>query len=516
MKIARYIIAFAFVLTATRCSDFFDIERPPQPPWSSIDEFEQSVIGTYAGLFSGHQWNMTWVNDRILKSSMGDDVGFVENPEWGYPRNTKEYNKYTEKNYPLLYGVISAANNALDFVANNNNNPFPNETAEVIENNLNRIVGELHFTRAYSYYILMTTFGHAYVPGGPNATKEVPLHTAFISSVDQARNPKIGTTQEVYDLILEDFKKAKALLPQAYISGTHHPSYEIRANRYAASAMLVRTYLQRGEYDKAKAECDFIINENNGAYDLSEDPIQAFNKSSKARGREVIFYAPFYDASLPPPNHLSVLNHTWNGSPTSWAETHMSLKTVKRLGWMNDPQNDTTINLVAKRDKRFTQLTAVRLPQNLSRPKYVSETRPAVKNMTTIWAFKYYRSGNSTNVPLIRLAEIYLTRSILSFKANDKNGAANDLNVVRQRAWNTSVGGSYIPVTSASITEEMIHDERVIEMFNEGDRIDYLRGLKSNIPKGDRGDGTDPYASENFVWAIPTIELNFNDALKGG
>ena len=59
---------------------------------------------------------MAFINERIVKSSMGDDVGFVENPEWGYHRNTSEFNKYTEKNYALLYAVISSANNALDFV----------------------------------------------------------------------------------------------------------------------------------------------------------------------------------------------------------------------------------------------------------------------------------------------------------------------------------------------------------------------------------------------------------------
>ncbi len=519
MRTLRLTLAFVLILAATGCEeDFFEIKRPPQLPWGSVEEFEQAPIGVYAGLFSGNAWNMAWVNDRIVKSSMGDDVGFVENPEWGYLRNTREYNKYTEKNFPLLYGVISAANNALDFVEQRQGNPFPNESAEELENNLKRITGELHFARGYAYYLLATTFGRAYVPGDPNSNPDLPLHTTFINSVASARNPKIGTTQEVYDLILDDFRKAKELLPPAYLPGTHHPSYEIRANRFAAAAMLVRTHFQRGEYDQARADCDFILDQNNGAYDLSEDPIEAFNKSTKARGREVILYAPFFDPSLPPPNHLSVINQTWNGSPTSWVETYMSLKTVKRLGWMNDPQNDTTITAAARRDKRFTQLMAVRYPQNKPRPRFTSETRPGVKNLTTLWNNKYYRgpSGLQTNVPLIRLAEIYLTRAILRLKSGDRNGAAADLNTVRERAWDAAAGGDYVPVTAAEVTEQIIHDERLVELFNEGDRLDYLRGLKTDIPKGDRGEGTEPYTSESFVWAIPTLELNFNDALKGG
>jgi hypothetical protein len=518
MKTLRYITVGVLILISTSCADYFDLKRPPQPPWSSLSDFEQAAIGLYAGLFSGADWNMAFVNERIVKSSMGDDVGFVKNPEWGYNRNTKEYNVYTEKNFALLYGVISAANNALDFVKSHNGNPFPNEPQTEIDNNFNRLVGEIHFARGYAYYMLMTTFGHAYVPGGDNTTRDIPLRTEFITSAQEARNPVIGTTQEVYDFIRDDFEKAKEMLPPAYVPGLHHPSYEIRANKFAASAMLVRTYLQRGEYDKAKSECDFIIDQNNGTYDLTEDPIQAFNKSSKARGREVIFFAPFYDASLPPPNHLSVINHSWSNKPTEWVETYMSVKTVKHLGWMNDPASDTTITIIAKRDKRFTQLMAIRLPQGVTRAGLVSETRPNVKDLTTIWNNKYYRGpgGMLSNVPLIRLAEIYLTRSVLRFRSNDKSGAADDLNVVRRRAWNPQIGGVYVPLTATEISEELINDERMIELFNEGDRLDYLRGMKVDVPRGDRGNGVDPYTSEDFVWAMPALELNFDDSLKGG
>ncbi|NJK86937.1 MAG: hypothetical protein HC906_14105 [Bacteroidales bacterium] len=49
-----------------------------------------------------------------------------------------------------------------------------------------------------------------------------------------------------------------------------------------------------GKNDEALDLCDFIIEENNGEYDLTEDPIEAFNKSDLSRGKEVIFYIPFF------------------------------------------------------------------------------------------------------------------------------------------------------------------------------------------------------------------------------
>lgn len=516
MKLYSYIILTALASVCASCSDYFELDRPPQAPWSNVGEFERAPIGAYAGLFSGHEWNMAWANERIVKSSMGDDVGFVSNAEWGYTRRTKEFNVYTERNFAQLYRVIGTVNNALDFVNASAGNPYPEATAQDVENNVKRIIGELHFVRAYAYYILETTFGHAYVPGDANGTLDIPMPTTYANSVEEAKNPKIGTTQEIYDLIVRDLRLAKQLLPDKFDAAKHHPSYQVRATRFAASGMLVRAYFQKGSYDSALQECNYIIDQNEGAFDLTEDPIEAFNKSAATRGRETIFYAPFFDDNLPPPSHLSVVNQTWSGAPTPWAETYMGFSTVKRLGWMSNPQNDTTVLLAAKRDKRFSQLITVRYPAAKHLASQQFDSREAIKTFTTLWTNKFYRGPKTmrTNVPLIRLAEIYLTRALLRFKAGDKSGAADDLNTVRARAWDEAIAGvAYVDLGAGDVTEQLIHDERLIELFNEGDRLDYLRGAKLDVPKGERGAGTDPYTSEDFVWSIPTLEINFNDKL---
>jgi starch-binding outer membrane protein, SusD/RagB family len=520
MKKLRYIMLIGMLTTSVSCSDFFEIERPYQAPWNKLKDFERVPIGLYATMFSGHEWGMLFVNERIVKTSMGDDVGFVVNPEWGYTRRTTEFNAYTERVFAGAYRAIAAANNALDFVEENNGNPFEGEREEDIEHDFKRIMGEIYFVRGYAYYVLQTMFGPAYIPGGDNSAPAIPMPTSLAATVEEARNPVIGTTQQVWDLIVSDFQKAKELLPVKYDQGLHPQGYEVRANRFAAAAMLMRSYLQRGEYESALEQCNFIIDQNGGEYDLSEDPIAAFNKSaSPKRAKEVIFYAPFYDPNLPRPSHLSVLNHTWDGRQCTWAETYMSFSTVRRLDWMDAPESDTTINLAAKRDKRFSQLMAVRYPQNQHKESQYFDTRQQIRNVTTIFGNKYYRAtsgvaGMYTNVPLIRLAEVYLTRSILRLKANNPGGAAADLNVVRERAWDEVVAGeAYTPVTAGEITEQMIHDERLIEFFNEGDRLDYLKAMKVPIPKGDRGEGTDPYTSQNFFWTIPSLELNFNEGL---
>lgn len=515
MKRSIYITLFCILLLNIGCSDYFEMDRPPQNPWGNVDEFERVPIALYAGLWGGDKWNIPWVNWSIVKNSMGDDVNWVSDASYGYLRNTKEFNIYTDKNILLLYRPIATANIALEFVEQNQGNPYPTESVENIENNVNRIIGEIHFIRAYSYYLLQTTFGHAFVPGGDNSTRDIPMPTTYAKTIEEAKNPKIGTTKEVFDLIVADFQKAKELLPEKYELNKQHPSYKVRANRFAASAMLMRTYFQMGDYVNTLAECNFIIDQNNGEYDLSEDPIEAFNKSSIARGKEVIFYAPYYDNTLPAPQHLSVVNHTWENKLCNWSETRMGESTITRLGWMINPQSDTSFTLKARADKRFQQLIAVRYPEQHAKPGQEIDNRAQIRNITTLWNNKYYRGTGlmNTNVPLIRLAEVHLTRSICRLMAGDNAGAAADLNVVRKRAWDTNVGGAYTEITSASITEQMINDERLIELFNEADRIDYLRGLKKDIPKGERGAGTDPYTSEDFVWEIPVREILYNEGL---
>jgi tetratricopeptide (TPR) repeat protein len=511
------LLSFALAFLGSCSKDYFELERPPQTPWTSLTEFDRAPVGLYYTLFWGDNWSIAWVNASLPKVSAGDDVEWVANAEWGFWRKTKEFNKYTDRAWFQIYRAIGGANNALDFVAKNGGNPFPDISDADKNNNLDRIVGECHFIRGYSYYLLQTTFGHAYVPGGNNSTPDIPLFVHYPTNVNEAKSPKIGTTEEIYQQIVADLEKAKELLPAKY-DASMNASYQVRATRYAASAMLMRAYMQMGNYTKALAECNYLIDQSGGEFDLSEAPIAAFNKSDKSRGKEVIFYVPYYDTQGTTPLHMTVL--CANAGPwgqCNWNETRMGKSTVTRLGWMNNPDTDTTINVAAYRDKRFQQLFSVRYPASLAKPGQAKDPRNEVKDKTTIWPNKNFRGPGqfNTNLPLIRLAEVYLTRSILRFKANDKAGAAADLNVVRKRAWDTNVGGSYEDITSATITEQLIHDERLIEFFGEPDRIDYLRALKMDIPKGERGAGVDPYTSEDFVWAIPNRELLYNESLKG-
>ena len=499
--------------------EFFELKHPPEFPYQNVEELERSLLGIYQKGFLNNVWNNPWVNHVILRESVGDHVGFADNPEWDYDRSVHEWNRYTYMAWIAFYQVINAANFTLDYLEENNWNPYPDLSEDDITYNLNRIIGELYFMRGFAYYHLALMHCAPY-GGGDDDTPKIPLHKHFVGDVETATNPKLGTTLEVYNFIVENFQKAKDYLPEKYIAGIMHPSYEAgRANKFAAAAMLARTYFQMHDFEKAGQECDFVIDQNGGEYDLSEDPIEAYNKSSLARGKEVMMYAACYDGDGVAEEqgfwHLSVLNHRQNERFTPWVETHMAEGTLKRLGWMPDPKNDKTITDIAKRDKRFQQLFAVRepyVPPLLRRDTSAYYENRSYLTYRTIVSDKLERGPDPryTNYPLLRLSEFYLTRSICRLKLSYAQGAADDLNVVRERAWDETIGGTFLPVTAAEITEDMINDERLIEMFAEGDRVHYLKALKKDIPPGERDVPVLPWDTPDLVWAIPSDELLLN------
>jgi hypothetical protein len=115
------------------------------------------------------------------------------------------------------------------------------------------------------------------------------------------------------------------------------------------------------------------------------------------------------------------------------------------------------------------------------------------------WA-NYY-----ANIPLIRLAEIYLIRAEANFELMDLGLAAvgessplADVNTIRQRALS--------PTFTGPITRDQIRNERYLELCWEGHRLHDLKRWKQNI-------GVLPYDAGNLILPIPIREMETNNLL---
>src|ERR1700754_2074937 len=112
-----------------------------------------------------------------------------------------------------------------------------------------RITGEAKFFRAFFHLNLTNVFGG------------VPL----IRSTDYNVNAKLGRAAkaDVYQAIIDDLLSADSLLKNSSL-----PNISSRINHFSAEALLARTYLYAGDWQKAQAYADQVI--NGGGYILPQ------------------------------------------------------------------------------------------------------------------------------------------------------------------------------------------------------------------------------------------------------
>lgn len=529
------LIVLGLVWISSCSEEYFEVTNPPEPPWLNVGEFERAAVSPYAYTFHTGWGGHYFMGDRVVRDCMTDLVYRIPEAsanyfiEPVYQRQTDIDDGRNQQSFASGYDAIGIANAGLDFYYASDGDPYPDLDPEDKVNNVDRIAGELHFMRAFAY--LHHCYRNAPPPGTPAFSSEeiLPLRIEF-TDAEAALNAEFVTTERIYEQILADLSAAKKLLPYQFIDGLHHPSYQYgRANKYVVHAILAKVYFQMGEWDLAEAELDSVIDLNGGIYSLDQDPIEAFNRSDNTRGNEVIWQSVNYDEQ-----HGQTVAHkdatlftfldyrATNGGlgeyyrRSTWHVFSMSNVMARQLGWMDDTLGITP---EALKDKRYTQLF-YRLEGNRGKvgddPKIYEQQYTQVKE-PRIWGNKYYRGveGMHTNVPVIRLAELYLTRSLIRFRDGDLQGAADDLNIVRKRAWDESVAGvSYESsdnfLTSSTITEEEIHMERIRELAFEGDRLIYLETLELPIPAGEReGASAVEFPYDGMYWVIPQSELNF-------
>lgn len=513
---SEYIKLLIISLFATSCSNYFDLEYPINPPVNTVVDLERAAAGAYYYM-SGLSGNVgvpdnlaaysACVSDEVRSVDGGANVSDAFSL---YNRITSGSNSMLDNLYNPAYGMIGGANQWLFEIDKGIFNTLDGADA------LPEISGEFYFIRAYAYFNLVRVFCPPYVKGGDNSMKKLPLITKPIAGLSEAFVAP-GTVQEIYDLIVSDLKKAKENLPDK----PRHPGH---AGKYAAAGYLARVYFQMGEFDLAEKECDFIIEQNNGLYDLTQEPIAAWDKGWDGKdAKELIWH--FAQGNTTYMNGLGDKSSDWNTlrrfmvfnfakstSGSLQVQDHrcmaLSYSLLTKSGWMN-PQ-DTTPTQMALTDKRFQQIY-----------KYNEGVDPYVLGITGkyFWVNKYYQTSLEISptgkgigaVPIVRLAEFYLTRAIIRFNKGDKNGAASDINVIRKRAWGGE--GEYTPVHPSTLTAEDIHLERWKELAGESDRLFYLQALKIDIPNGDRGAGSISYNSDQLRWQLPQSEYDLNPQL---
>lgn len=480
-------------------------------------EIDDLVRGGYFNLGSPNRGSA--VTSSVLREIQSDIVDFKTYAGGNIASTDKYsapiYNREADENNLLLiknsyrgpYMAIFSANQVLGIIEDTG--AFPEEANG--QRQIDRMKGECLFLRAYSHYQLATLFALPY-SSNPDAPSIV-LRTELANGVLDL--PARSTSEEVYQQIISDLKKAITLLPESYNAGLNDPdSFLDRANRDAARFLLAKVYFHMGDAfwtsgvndGGAKEQIDFLI--DSGRYPLVvEDALpdgetlssNIFQQNSLGaaasesvwqvayyfrNGWRVPEYFWFFAATIADPQNGRVQSRSYSFSNAA----------LEKIGW-DDP-------VFAAQDVRYNSLY-VRYEKDDSNGFEVDPNfADSYEQQGNVWAKKFGPNRNA-QVPVFRSAELYLMRANIS-----PADAVSDINIIRERA---SVG-PYTPVSS--VTDEEIEIEWIKELAFEGKRLFYLQALKKDVGPGDRSGDAVPYDDASLVRLFPAEEIARNPALS--
>jgi len=298
-----------------------------------------------------------------------------------------------------------------------------NAILEALQNNTaikpvitQQLTGESKFLRAFWYFYLANIYG------------DVPL----LTSTDYKINATISRTPraQVYQQIITDLTDAKNSLSANYVDATDTIATidRVRPNKFAAAALLARTYLYLGKYDSAEAHATSVI--NNSLYSLPSLD-NAFLKNSSEAIWQLMIPLPSSTNATPDGNKFILISASNNVGISSFL-----------------------LNSFEANDLRYTKWIG----------KYPTTPNPA----TTYYYTNKYKVRSQTTAPteytmVLRLAEQYLIRAEARAMQNETAGAIADLNAIRSRAGLPNYAGA---TDKASLLTAILH-ERQVELFTE-------------------------------------------------
>lgn len=373
---------------------------------------------------------------------------------------------------------------------------------------------EARFVRAFSYWMVLDLYRK-----GPKVDENTPP-TGYVPEAFDGPELFDYIESELTSLVEEDSADA---LPSTNEYG--------RASRPTAWALLARLYLNssvyRGNedteyYTKCISACRKII--SNSAFYLEPDYYKLFNADNHKRTHEILF-AMVCDATT---------SVTWGGGTylvcgscgnsssqdpakygltNGWGMFRARGEIVEKFGDLNNTLDSRAMFYTDGQEQYFTGAI-----DNQSEGYFFEK----FSNLTDegVAASNSAATGCSTDYPMIRLAEVYLTaaEAFLRGGAGISRPEALDLvNQVRLRAYNNDESGK---ITDADLTLDFILDERGRELYLESvRRTDLIRFDKFTTDKyvwqwkGGVLDGRAVNAKFN-MYPIPDTDLTANPNLS--
>ncbi|MCS3629259.1 tetratricopeptide (TPR) repeat protein [Salinibacter ruber] len=427
------------------CDSFLSVD-----PQQSIDENQalstpQNVravlVGAYDDLSDVDLYGGQYMMSPDLLADNGDvqwDGTFAE-PAEIVNKQMFVNNGFIESQWTDAYQTINTANNVLNALSQFSD---PQERA--------RIKGEALFIRGALYFELVRLFGQPWNAGDPASNPGVPLVLEPTRGITEDDNVTRDNVQAVYNQVITDLTTARDSLPA---------TNGVFANSYAASAFLSRVYLMQGEYEAAAQAANRVIQSDQ--FSLAPTFAEAFNNSGNVS--EYIFAI-----EITPQDGGNDLNLFYASE-------------------VDGGRGD--INIQQQHLDRYADGDA--------RGEFFYEDAATGDIRTQKWRDD---EADGANIPVVRYAEMFLTRAEANLRAGTTIGddPVDDVNEIRERAGLSPTG---------SVTVEDVLRQRRLEFAFEGN-------LLHDLKRTGRSVGSIPFDANRLVYPIPQREIDSNPEIQ--
>lgn len=445
----------------TSCSDFLT-EEPKQEQsneltFATFDGVNKAAAAMY-GMFQSDAW---YDGEFTLMSELrcGNAKNPTSVPGSGRYRTDTQWiysDRSTSPLWSYAYYTIARANNVI-------NNLDDKVGVDATQQQVNNVKAEALFIRALCYFDLVITYCQPY---NYNATEDDKMGVPLVLVTENGK-PARDSKENVYQQIVADLLQAESIMADDYVrSGVTDKA--ATPTKPAIQALLSRVYLYMNKWQEAADYATKVI--NNKKYELAPaDAYAAMFSAAKApAGGEIIFEV-----------YGSDKNEYWDNS-----------------GWAHLPYITTTDDQGSHGDVCATKdLYDLYSEGDVRKSMYKQHGNDY---FPTKYSGKPKDSDPKyTNVPILRLSEMYLNRAEAIINGASVQGvtAESDLRKIA-----TVRGASQ----TAAATKQGVFDERRRELAFEGHiTADYARCNKSMTRKDFDDSKNKDVAFPSFMWALP-------------
>lgn len=480
MKLRKAYILAAFVsILCVSCDSWLDTKPKDgldgKEVLATLDGCDALLIGAYDDLQELEYYGRNMI---CIPEVFADNCGLIA----GGTVLTNAYHNKIEAGCNIwvqAYKIVSIANDILGTIDNI-------EVSQEEKSKRDRIKGEALFFRGLAYFDLMRSYAREPNHLVNNFDLGVPyIIDAFVSqgkNLPPSAFPERAKITRIWPLIENDLDQAFTLL-----QGNDTDNFPRRANSYAAKSLLARVYLYEEKWVEAAKAADWVI--KSGKIDLHAGAYEDIY--IKEKGVESIFEL-YYDKS----EALGSSSlHSIYGRMDDGARDNNGYGNDKGVGYGELIVGNTIRGMFEAGDKRTSMM------------------RKVLSNNVEVWWTTKFNSWQGAygqdNVPIIRIAELYLIRSeaSLNLASPEYSTARADINKIR----NTRGLGD-TPEPDSKLMNAL-QKERRLELCFEGHRFFDLKRQGKDIPK-EGGQATISYEDFRLVATIPQTELDVNKNLQ--